>query len=72
MTAKLSALTAAARAGFVSVGHAFGNREIRETRRHGPRSGTLWSAGLAEMLEADLVNLDSMARGFRVDRAERH
>jgi len=72
MTAKLLGLTAAARAGFIFVGHAFGNREIRDTRRHGPRSGTLWSADLAEVLEADLINLDSMARGFRVDRVARH
>ena len=63
---KLSGLTAAARAGFAFLGHAFGNREIRDGGRH-----AAWSADLAEMLHADLINLDSMAHGFGVDRAAR-
>ena len=65
---KVSELTAAARAGFASLGRVFENREIRDSRRHSPRSGTVWSADLAEMLEAGLINLDSMADGF----ADRH
>ncbi len=64
---KLSGLTAAARAGFTLLGHAFGHREIQDDRRHG-----VWSANLAEILQADLINLDSMAHGFGVDRATRH
>jgi hypothetical protein len=64
---KLSGLTAAARAGFAFLGHAIGNRGIRDGGRH-----SVWSADLAEMLQADLINLDCMAHGFRVDRATRH
>jgi hypothetical protein len=64
---KLSGLTASARAGFAFLGHVFGHREIPDGRRH-----AVWSADLAELLQADLINLDSMAHGFRVDRATRH
>jgi len=64
MTRKLSGLTAAARAGFVFLGHTVYNRGARDTRHDGDFSRMLWSDDLAHMMEADLTTLDSMAHGF--------
>lgn len=60
MTKKLlPGLTANALAGIAALGHAFGNRETRDTRRSNG-----WREDLAEMLEAEITNLDSVVHGY--------
>lgn len=67
MTAKLSALNAAATDGSARIATTLRNRETRDDAR----VNSMWREHLAAMLGAHLANLDAMAHGFKVSSGRR-
>ena len=64
--ARFSGMIVVALSVIAGVGCAFGSREARDS---GNRNG--WLGALADLLDADLANLNGIAHGFAATRVDR-